>query len=151
MIKVLIAASLGVPGGMIFAQAAQPAADPDPLQLYAPLGVFAIVCIVLTWVWQKAEKRADAERTSKDAAENRERIEVAAANARERATIEKYAEKLERATQIAADMAGTLKDTQRAQAVVAAQVDPNRVDQRLEAAMRQVAEVVRAEVREGRQ
>lgn len=39
---------------------------PDPVSLYAPLGVAGLICVVLTWVWLRAENRADA-------AEERER------------------------------------------------------------------------------
>lgn len=50
-------------------------AQPDPTTYFSSLGVAGVVCAVLTWVWLRAEKRADAaelrERATRDRLEER--------------------------------------------------------------------------------
>lgn len=91
----------------------------DPVSLYAPLGVAGLICVVLTWVWLRAEKRADA------------------AEVRERQLSEKM---LERFVPILVDATRVLSETQRG---MEAQVDRARLDpSRIEGALAELQAVV---------
>lgn len=65
------------------------------LPIYAPLGVAGVVCTVLTWVWLRAERRADR------------------AEERERANAARYEEKLERFVPMLTEASLAFKDTHR--------------------------------------